>query len=87
MSAPARLAAFAAALVLVFGASYVVAGAVVPDRVVEDWTRRAEQPEGHGDPSGAHTPVSTTTSTPVSTTSGTASTTSAVPHEHQDGGG
>ena len=72
MSAPARLVAFAAALVLVFGVSYVVAGAVVPDRVVEDWTRRAEQPADHDGSSGAHPTVSTT------------STTSVVPHEHDD---
>ena len=71
MSAPARLAAFAAGLVLVFGASYVVAGAVVPDRVVDDWTRRAEQPAGHDDPSGAHAVSTSTTpssATPSSTT-------------------
>ncbi len=71
MSAPARLAAFVVGLVLVFGASYVVAGAVVPDRVVEDWTRRAEQPATHDDPAGAHS---------VSTIS----TTSVVPQDHED---
>ena len=78
MSAPARLAAFAAALLLVFAASYVVAGAVVPDRVVEDWTRRAEQPADHGDPAGAHRQVTTTSAAPGAT--------SGVPHAHQDGG-
>ncbi len=72
MSAPVRLGAFAAVLVLVFGASYVIAGAVVPVRVVVDWTRRAEQPADHDSPSGAHPTVST------------ASTTSVVPHEHED---
>ncbi len=56
MSAPARLAAFAAALVVVFAASYLVAGAVVPERVVDDWTRRAEQTDHEG-PAGAHTPA------------------------------
>ncbi len=90
MSAPARLAAFAAALVVVFVASYLVAGAVVPERVVDDWTRRAEQTDDdHGGPAGAHTPApeplpSTTTIAPTdvapdSTTPTTAAPTTAPP--------
>lgn len=45
MNAPARLVAFVIGLVVLFGTSYVVAGAVVPERVVQDWTRSAEQEE------------------------------------------
>ena len=54
MNVPVRLVSFAVGLVLVFGASYVVAGAVVPDRVVEDWTRSAAQSEQHDDPAAPH---------------------------------
>lgn len=42
MSARARLATFLAGLVALFGASYAVAGAVVPDEVVDRWQERVE---------------------------------------------
>ena len=47
MSAPVRLAGFLAALILVFGASFLIAGAVVPDRVVDDWMQSAQDTPPH----------------------------------------
>ncbi len=45
MNAPARLVTFLVGLVLLFGASYAIAGAVVPQRVVDDWTRSTNETE------------------------------------------
>ncbi len=45
MTARARLATFLAALVALFGVSYAVAGAVVPDDVVDRWQERVEPVE------------------------------------------
>lgn len=42
MNVPARLAAFLVGLIVLFGASYVVAGAVVPEQLVEDRIRNTE---------------------------------------------
>jgi hypothetical protein len=42
MSARARLATFVAGLIALFGVSYAVAGAVVPDDVVDRWQERVE---------------------------------------------
>ncbi len=64
MSAPARLATFVVALILVFGASYLVAGAVVPDRVVDDWTRSAQDEPPH-DATTDSSPHGTTTDVPA----------------------
>ncbi len=90
MSVAGRLVSFAVGLVLVFGASYVVAGAVVPDRVVEDWTRSAEQSGQHDDPSAPHSgrdsgqersgrATTSSTTTPTSVVGDTGS------HAHPDG--
>lgn len=43
MNVPTRLGLYGAALVLVFGASYVAADAFVPESVVTDWQQQAEQ--------------------------------------------
>jgi len=43
MNASTRLVAFLVVLVVLFGASYVVAGAIVPERVVDDWSRSAHE--------------------------------------------
>lgn len=51
MNTATRLALYGAALVAVFGAAFVVAAAVVPDRVARDWTTSAEH--------AAHTPTAT----------------------------
>jgi len=58
MGALTRLAAYAAGLTVAFVAAYALAGAVVPQGVVDDWARRA-QPEGHamtGSPSPEASP-------------------------------
>jgi hypothetical protein len=52
VSTPLRLALFGTVLVALFGISFVVAGAVVPDRVVADWERSVttstdHTPDGH----------------------------------------
>lgn len=51
MNTATRLALYGAALVAVFGAAFVLAAAVVPDRVARDWTTSAEH--------AAHTPTDT----------------------------
>lgn len=42
MTARTRLAGFFVALIALFGASYAVAAAVVPDDVVDRWNERVE---------------------------------------------
>lgn len=42
MSPAAKLALYAAGLVVAFAAAYFIAGAVVPDSVVDSWMRQAE---------------------------------------------
>ncbi|MCK0515853.1 MULTISPECIES: hypothetical protein [Actinomycetes] len=60
MNTATRLALYGAALVAVFGAAFVVAAAVVPDRVARDWTTSAEH-TAHAPtttaPAGAAAPV------------------------------
>ncbi len=48
MRAPARLALYGAGLVVAFGGAYGLAGAVLPDSVVESWTQQSQTTE-HGD--------------------------------------
>ncbi len=47
MNAPSRLALYGVGLVAIFAASYAVAGAVVPESVVENWNEQSEQHPGH----------------------------------------
>ncbi|ORM37564.1 heavy metal-binding domain-containing protein [Williamsia sp. 1135] len=51
MNTATRLTLYGAGLVVTFGATFVVAAAVVPDRVARDWTASAEH--------AAHTPTDT----------------------------
>lgn len=53
MSARARLASFFAGLIALFGVSYAVAGAVVPDDAVDRWQERVE-PAGDDEESMDH---------------------------------
>lgn len=41
MNAPGRLALYGVGLVAIFAASYAVAGAVVPDSIVENWNEQS----------------------------------------------
>lgn len=41
MNAPGRLALYGVGLVAIFVASYAVAGAVVPDSIVENWNEQS----------------------------------------------
>ena len=43
MSAAARLGTYLAALAVVFGAAFVIGGAVVPQSTVDSWTQQAEE--------------------------------------------
>lgn len=45
MRAPARLSIFGAGLLVLFGGTYVAAGAAVPDDVVHRWTQSAQEDE------------------------------------------
>ncbi|MEE6281291.1 hypothetical protein [Georgenia sunbinii] len=42
MKVPVRLGLYGAGLVLVFGVSAAVAGAVVPEETVESWTQQVQ---------------------------------------------
>lgn len=55
MNAPARLGMYGAGLVLAFGATFTIAGALAPDDAVESWSHGSRA--GHGDPAaGVATP-------------------------------
>lgn len=49
MSAAGRLGIFAVILAAAFGLAYVVAGAVVPDSVVQQWHESPHDQDGHED--------------------------------------
>ncbi|MET9328814.1 heavy-metal-associated domain-containing protein [Tsukamurella sp. NPDC003166] len=53
MSPAARLAVYGAGLVVAFGAAYGLAGAVVPDSVVAQFTERSDQVQDHANHGGA----------------------------------
>jgi len=69
VNAPTRLAVFAAGLVLLFGAAFVVAGAVVPEDAVADWSRADGDTDHAGD---TDHPASTDREAPTGESSSTA---------------
>lgn len=59
MNAPARLGLYAAGLVVVFGGAYALAGALVPESVVDDWMRQSgthQEQTVHDPAPGQHPP-------------------------------
>lgn len=83
MNAVGRLGVYAAALAVVFVVAYFGAQLVVPDSVVDDWTRRSEQ-QHHSPGStvapGATDPAPTTDGGSDGPTSGSSS------GSHHEGG-
>ncbi len=47
MNAPARLAIYAAGLVVAFGSAFAIAGAVVPDSFVTEWMHTGGDTQTH----------------------------------------